>query len=326
MVFVSQAAFDPIFWLHHCNVDRLMAMYQASHPGLVVTPGPRSPTQALGGPGPDDISTPLYPFRHPDAKEWTSNDVSTAESIFTYGYAYPEVQPSSGSSASLQTQATQKVNELYGPDINSHSFQGVDSGAPQTPTARLEWSANVQCDMSELSGPHQILIYIGPYDKSSPDNYADVSKLAGTAAIFSGSQMPISSPNKQLNISVPLTESLIQESTPLHPQAVVPKLADQLHWVVQKVGEGSYDTIPTTDLPSLKIALISHLASYSPDKSQLPQKSDAQTHPDATAGKEGGLQAGQAPPVGYTAPQVLNGTLPTNSTGGSDVAAPSARK
>ena len=24
--------FDPIFWLHHCNVDRMYALWQALHP------------------------------------------------------------------------------------------------------------------------------------------------------------------------------------------------------------------------------------------------------------------------------------------------------
>lgn len=129
MVDIATAAFDPIFWLHHCNVDRLMAIYQASHPNLYLTPAPRSPTYALSGPGPDDLSTPLYPFRHPDAREWTSDDVKTAESIFAFGYAYPEV-PLGRTGDDLQAFAIQQVNELYGPKTADPSFQGVASGAP----------------------------------------------------------------------------------------------------------------------------------------------------------------------------------------------------
>lgn len=127
MADVFRAAFDPVFWLHHCNVDRLTAMYQASHPDLYLTPHPRSPTFALSGPGPDDLSTPLYPFRHPNAKEWTSNDVKTAESIFDYGYAYPEV-PYGKSRDELKLIATERANQLYGPKIDS-SFEGEESGA-----------------------------------------------------------------------------------------------------------------------------------------------------------------------------------------------------
>ena len=129
MVDVATAAYDPIFWFHHCNIDRLMAIYQASHPNTYLTPEPRNPTYALSGPGPDDLSTPLYPFRHADAKEWTSDDIKTAESIFEYGYAYPEV-PSGQTGDDLRTFSIQKVNELYGPKTEDSSFQGEGSGAP----------------------------------------------------------------------------------------------------------------------------------------------------------------------------------------------------
>ena len=129
MALVDRAAFDPIFWLHHCNVDRLMAIYQATHPNIYLTPRPRSPTFALHLPGTDDLSTPLYPFRHPDRKEWTSDDVKTATSIFKYGYSYPEV-PNGLSDDDLRKYASTKVNELYGPKIKDPSFGGDKSGAP----------------------------------------------------------------------------------------------------------------------------------------------------------------------------------------------------
>lgn len=127
MAFVDYSAFDPIFWLHHCNVDRLTAMYQATHPGVYLTVKERSPTFALHLPGTDDLSTPLYPFRHPNANEWTSDDVKTADSIFKYGYSYPEV-PQGLSEGQLKDFVTKKSNELYGPKKDT-SFEGVVSGA-----------------------------------------------------------------------------------------------------------------------------------------------------------------------------------------------------
>ena len=108
-----------------------MAMYQATHPGVYLTPKPRSETFALHGPGPDDLSTPLYPFRHPNGQEWTSDEIKTAESIFTYGYAYPEV-PEGKSGDDLRVFTTERVNQLYGPNTDSASFQGPESGAPQS--------------------------------------------------------------------------------------------------------------------------------------------------------------------------------------------------
>ena len=128
MPIVPRSSFDPIFWLHHCNVDRLTAMYQATRPGVALSPRRRSPTFALGGEGPDDLNTRLFPFRHPNGAEWTSNDVSSAGSIHQYGYSYPEV-PSGMAEDALRAFTIQKVNEAYGPNTNSKDsgFSNVES-------------------------------------------------------------------------------------------------------------------------------------------------------------------------------------------------------
>ena len=34
------AAFDPIFWFHHCQVDRLLNLWQTAYPDVYVSPGP----------------------------------------------------------------------------------------------------------------------------------------------------------------------------------------------------------------------------------------------------------------------------------------------
>lgn len=119
-------------------------MYQATHPGVYLTPESRSESESfsLQGSGNDDLSTPLGPFRHADRTFWNSDEVKTAESIFKYGYSYPEV-PQGKSTDELRVFTTEKVNQLYGVNTNDPSFVGDVSGAPETPTARREWSANV---------------------------------------------------------------------------------------------------------------------------------------------------------------------------------------
>ena len=85
-------------------------------------------TFALAGPGPDDLQTPLYPFRNPNGQEWTSNQIKTAESIFTYGYAYPEV-PAGRSGEDLRAFTCRKINQLYKPVTTVPSSQVASSGA-----------------------------------------------------------------------------------------------------------------------------------------------------------------------------------------------------
>ena len=106
-------------------------MYQATHPTTSLTPEKRSPTFALGGPGNDDIRTPLYPFRNPNRVEWTSDQVKTVQSIFTYGYSYPEV-PQGQSGTALQQFTSQKINELYGPSIPQSGLQNARVGTPNS--------------------------------------------------------------------------------------------------------------------------------------------------------------------------------------------------
>ena len=35
---IHEPAFDPIFWLHHCNADRLLSLWSALHPNVRVSP------------------------------------------------------------------------------------------------------------------------------------------------------------------------------------------------------------------------------------------------------------------------------------------------
>ena len=117
-------------------------MFQAIRPGQYLTPVARPPIPTLQLPilGTDNLQTPLYPFRNPNAQEWTSDQIKDAPDIFTYGYSYPEVPPGRTTS-DLQTFTTQEMNRLYGPSFSSDfevaSFAADTSGAPQSKLSAL---------------------------------------------------------------------------------------------------------------------------------------------------------------------------------------------
>ncbi|ETS79629.1 hypothetical protein PFICI_09482 [Pestalotiopsis fici W106-1] len=79
---VPVAAFDPLFWMHHCNIDRLLAIWQKLNPKLWFDhpePGDNKPTD------------PLLPF-HKD----TSGGLHTSDSVRDHtalGYDYAECVP-----------------------------------------------------------------------------------------------------------------------------------------------------------------------------------------------------------------------------------------
>ncbi|KAK6536684.1 hypothetical protein TWF281_000905 [Arthrobotrys megalospora] len=161
MGYVAYSAFDPIFWLHHCNVDRLMAMFQATQPGLFVTPAAAVGTFARPVPPNtiDDSSTDLFPFRRADGSWYKSVHLNPVSTIWGMRYGYPEVPCSyqTRTPAELDTFTTNQVNTLYG---NGRTIPG---------TSR-EWNVRLLIDQAEIPGGYDIYVYGGTRPQ---DPYAD---------------------------------------------------------------------------------------------------------------------------------------------------------
>lgn len=110
------SAFDPIFWLHHANVDRLIAMWQALYPDSYVEPTLNTKGTYFQAPGiVEDQNTPLAPF-HSDSTSamWTA---ATVRDTAVFGYTYPELVDWNVSASQLATNVRQSINELYNPLI-----------------------------------------------------------------------------------------------------------------------------------------------------------------------------------------------------------------
>ncbi|KAJ7088141.1 photo-regulated tyrosinase [Mycena epipterygia] len=112
----SVAAFDPIFFLHHCNVDRMLSLWSALNPGVWVTPG-----EATGGTWtipPDaqvDKTTDLTPFWSSPSNYWASSDVTVTSTV---GYTYPEFNGLDMNDPNkVRSAIAQQVNQLYGGSI-----------------------------------------------------------------------------------------------------------------------------------------------------------------------------------------------------------------
>eukprot|EP00808_Paulinella_micropora_P017961 g26024.t1 len=87
---VAWAAFDPMFWLHHCNIDRLYHKYLSLQPDS--TQEFRDTQAMMESSGQDNLFTePLRPFKHP----FTGQDFMCAETFTTepLGYKYDVLPP-----------------------------------------------------------------------------------------------------------------------------------------------------------------------------------------------------------------------------------------
>lgn len=258
MTWVHLSAFDPVFFLHHCNVDRLVAIFQAARPGLQVTPQAASANWANPRPsGNDDINTPLRPFRKASGAIYTSADVSTASSIWSLNYAYPEVpyRFNGQSAASLQSFARGRVNALYGPTGSGKMKRDLASYVVETPeiekivpvtAPKREYLLHCVFNTKDLWGGGQVLIYFG---KPNDDPAARVSEknLIGQITSFSVAEKM----DMEITGTVPLTDAIDAYGFGLDPNSTIPFLAADLEWVVMKGGK----EVPIETIPSLKIGV-----------------------------------------------------------------------
>ncbi|KAF8171240.1 tyrosinase [Mycena galopus ATCC 62051] len=120
----SVAGFDPIFFLHHCNVDRMLALWSALNPGVWVSSG-----AATGGTWtikPDsnvNQNSNLTPFWNTKTTYWESSQVTTTSAL---GYTYPEFNGLNLSNPSaVRTAIAQKVSQLYGPGSTTKATSAV---------------------------------------------------------------------------------------------------------------------------------------------------------------------------------------------------------
>ncbi|KAI0179377.1 hypothetical protein GGR52DRAFT_589129 [Hypoxylon sp. FL1284] len=107
------AAFDPLFYLHHANIDRIFALWQAIFPDSYVAPQISDLGTYLRPANlTDTIDTPLLPFFGKDGE--TPYTAATARDVRTFGYTYPELLDSSMSETELSVHVLQIVTRLYG--------------------------------------------------------------------------------------------------------------------------------------------------------------------------------------------------------------------
>jgi len=87
MEYIVLSSFDPVFFLHHTNVDRLTAIWQALHPDSYVTRWEAvEPSFTINVGDVQDANSPLTPFYNSQGRFWTSNS-SRETTVFGYEYA-----------------------------------------------------------------------------------------------------------------------------------------------------------------------------------------------------------------------------------------------
>jgi len=114
------------FWLHHCNVDRLFALWQAANPTVFVQPGQEFRGTFVTKPGDTSTSaSPLIPFRKAPNAPWTSDDCRDTKAL---GYSYPELLDMEQNKLDPRQFAAQMISRYGGKDtLRSHANNVVAS-------------------------------------------------------------------------------------------------------------------------------------------------------------------------------------------------------
>lgn len=294
MSVLDYSAFDPIFWLHHCQIDRLVAMFQAINPNMQMTSEPASSTFArVARQGSMDTdTTPLNPFRHTNGQYYTSRDVMPASSIWDLNYSYAEVPYSyKGQPASaLRSYTTSRMNALYRPSPSGTTKRDL---SVQPGVMTREWISHIVLNPQECTATTEVMIFCGNYTSNGHDTKTDPTYV-GSGVAFKKAQLsnvppqhgaPPAPENVYITATVSLTAALVSAGIDVTDAvACVKYLKSYLHWSLTM---GSVST-PTTQLPSLLVGVSSRNVTYG-GGDQLPVNGIYETYYECTAGKVGGL-------------------------------------
>lgn len=247
MTYIEYSSFDPVFFLHHANVDRLFAMWQVLNPGTYVEPTAAAYATFTNSMGQiQDNETSLTPFRDNSSSGfWTS---LSARNIETFNYQYPETQNSNGTGlAQLQARVRQSINALYTP-VNNVSGITRRQSSPGTAAYRA-WTVNILAKKNYFGCPFTVQIMTN-------NNVLNSHFVNAPLGVFSSAVT--------ISASVPL--------------AKVPVMGTLSYRVVLADG-----TVVAGNSSAVTISLISHDVRPQLNRSQFPIYSDY-THHGAISG------------------------------------------
>ncbi|KAG8405442.1 hypothetical protein J3458_022097 [Metarhizium acridum] len=252
MADVPVASFDPIFWLHHCNVDRLLAIWQYLNPDkwfgskAVPTPDPN--------PQPTDDLAPFHINK--EGKFYNSNDARYCEKL---GYTYQDLVRTTTDQLKIDLQ------NKYGK--HTKKLQPVFQGIPVPGIGEEtfpDYIINVEYDRFALGGePYSVEFHL---ETTNDQNQAECCTL-GSFHNFTSPVVPDcencqkqqdkgAKSKAQVPITLPLNGLVInpgfRDVTSLQPDHVNALLEQQLRISVSKL---TGEQILPKDLPGFHVTI-----------------------------------------------------------------------
>lgn len=305
MAVVPFSGFDPLFYLHHAMVDRILTIWQALYPDSWVTPEvARSATFTSSVGQLQTSTTPLTPFyASPDGVFWNSDMVRDP---LAFGYTYAEVAGLSLGGQNIDSRAQSSVklaiNRLYGSSsprslVGLANVRDVEVGpgaVREASTASIpsrsvivhnkyrEWIANIRVKKQSLDGTFFIHFFLGSVPKE-PKSWTHASTLVGTLSVFASPvQQGMVMNDPDTAGTVPLTAALVKLAMAgalpdLEAAVVKPYLQRNLHFTIIGANGTVFDT---ADVVSLHIQIASSSVQVPASDEELPTWGQSVTHFD----------------------------------------------
>ncbi|CAG8802314.1 3142_t:CDS:2, partial [Cetraspora pellucida] len=186
MAYPDITGFDPLFYFHHLNVDRIFALWQGVFPDSWVPSNINingTYTELMNTTV--DGNSDLTPFRKSDTAFWTSNDVRYIEKL---GYTYPELAKFKGKDPKeLQSY----LLELYKPD----------------PHYGRRFFAKLTIESGKLIGPYSVRVFVD-LASANADTPVTSPHFAGFVAMWRSTNNHQANNNSYIVGSVDITAAM----------------------------------------------------------------------------------------------------------------------
>ncbi|KAK6954358.1 hypothetical protein Daesc_004325 [Daldinia eschscholtzii] len=306
LAIIAYSGFDPLFWLHHANVDRIFTMWQYLYNDTYVIPQPAVYSSHTTSPGQvENSQTPLTPFFVNETDFWTADMVRDHQ---VFGYSYAEVANKS------RAELVATINKLYGkfspasiftrPDRSlrhnsrhtkhsnhrgSYKANGISWNSQSSNRPFLgaifrngryrEWIANIRVNKHALGGSFSIHLFLGDVPPD-PSLWPVAPNLVGTHGIFAHKSVHGHVSDRMVTGTIPITSALMHmvasgKVSSLHAEDAEPFLKSNLK---VRVSLANGKVVNARHVNGLCINIVSSAVKAPESNSTLSEWGDMETH------------------------------------------------
>ncbi|KAK8126358.1 uncharacterized protein PG998_002117 [Apiospora kogelbergensis] len=206
MAIIAYSAFDPVFFLHHANVDRIFAMWQILYNDSWVEPMMAvEPTRTMSYGASQNASTNLTPFSSMMVASKSRSDVISAINRLYTDFSAAAMSIKHERKRYLRMEPNKRATGVFwnkGTPGGSFVNRIIKAGHYR------EWVANIIVNKHAMKTSFKIHVFLGsvPSDRSTWESSPD---LAGSLGIFAGKMSGSDEQGRRISGTVPLTSTLV---------------------------------------------------------------------------------------------------------------------